>query len=174
MRKNGGHARCLATAAALVVLWAATGAGQPAAVLGPPSAEPPPQSPPPAEPATCPSAETTNDDEPAAEIKPTFQLRGRIHADTVIVNQSSRNRAIIGDLQDATGFRRARLGAQGYVGEQVNWVAEFDFAGGFISFKDVWIGLDDLPIVRRVRVGHLREPFGLEALTSSNYIPFIE
>src|SRR5439155_19333231 len=63
------------------------------------------------------------------ETKPAFQLRGRIHADAVIVNQSTRNRAIIGDVQDATGFRRARLGAQGYVGEQVNWVAEFDFAG---------------------------------------------
>src|SRR5207249_6414590 len=43
----------------------------------------------------------------AAEIKPAFQLRGRIHADAVIVNQSTRNRAIIGDVQDATGFRRA-------------------------------------------------------------------
>ncbi len=116
--------------------------------------------------------ETSSDDE--TEQKPVFQLRGRINADTVIVNQSTRNRAIIGDVEDATGFRRARLGAQGYIGEQVNWVAEFDFAGGIIAFKDVWIGVDELPVVRRVRLGHQREPFSLEGYESSNYFPFVE
>lgn len=113
-------------------------------------------------------------DEEPAETNPTFALRGRIHSDVIIVNQSTRNRAIIGDVQDATGFRRARLGAHGYVGEQLNWVAEFDFAGGSISFKDVFIGLDELPVVRRIRVGHQREPFSLEGQISSNDFSFVE
>src|SRR5262249_33259772 len=75
---------------------------------------------------------------------------------------------------NATGFRRARLGAQGSVGDQVNWVAELDFAGGNISFKDVFVGVSDLPIIRRIRVGHMVEPFSLEGYTSSNYFPFVE
>ncbi len=58
-------------------------------------------------------------------------------------------------------FRRARLGAQGYVGEQVRWVAEFDFAGGSIAFKDVYAAVTNVPIVREVRVGNFCEPFSL-------------
>src|SRR5262249_17874747 len=108
------------------------------------------------------------------ETKPAIKLRGRIHADTILVNQSAKNEAIIGNIQNATGFRRARLGAEGYIGEQVNWVAEFDFAGGNISFKDVWVGIDKLPWLKRVRVGHMIEPFGLEINYNSNYFPFVE
>jgi phosphate-selective porin OprO/OprP len=106
--------------------------------------------------------------------KPAIEVRGRIHTDAILINQSEKNKAILGDVENATGFRRARLGAQGTVGEQVNWVAEFDFAGGDISFKDVFVGVNQLPIVRRVRVGHMIEPFSLEGQTSSNYFPFVE
>jgi phosphate-selective porin OprO/OprP len=106
--------------------------------------------------------------------KPTIELRGRIQADAIFVDQSARNRAILGEIQNATGFRRARLGAQGTVGEHVNWVAEFDFAGGNVSFKDMFIGLADLPIVRQIRVGNFREPFTLEGQTSSNVFTFTE
>src|SRR5262249_34841054 len=67
-----------------------------------------------------------------------------------------------------------RLGAQGTVGDQVNWVAEFDFAGAAISFKDVYVGLKELPLIKRLRVGHMLEPFSLEGHTSSNYFPFVE
>lgn len=108
------------------------------------------------------------------DAKPGIELRGRIQADAIMVNQSEKDKAIIGNVQNATGFRRARLGAQGLVGEQVHWITEFDFAGGDISFKDVFIGLSQLPIVDRVRVGHQVEPFSLEGYTNSNYFPFIE
>jgi phosphate-selective porin OprO and OprP len=108
------------------------------------------------------------------EVKPTINLRGRIQADAIFINQSPKDKAIIGDEQNVTGFRRARLGAEGTVGEQVNWVAEFDFANGAISFKDVFVGIDELPIIRRIRVGHMSEPFSLESLTTSNDLPFLE
>jgi len=111
---------------------------------------------------------------PDDDSKPTISVRGRIHADAIIVNQSTKNQAIVGDVQDATGFRRARLGAEGTVGEHVYWVGEWDFAGGSISFKDVFVGVDKLPIVKRVAVGHFNEPFNLELATSSNFFPFIE
>jgi phosphate-selective porin OprO/OprP len=112
-------------------------------------------------------------DEPEP-VKPVFELRGRIQAEAALVNQSSRNQAIIGTVEDGVGFRRARLGAQGYVGEQVRWVAEFDFAGGNVNFKDVYIAVVELPIVKQVRVGNFCEPFSLEVATSSNYITFVE
>jgi phosphate-selective porin OprO/OprP len=111
---------------------------------------------------------------PREDIKPAIELRGRIQADAILVNQSEKNKEIIGNIQNATGFRRARLGAQGSVGEQVHWIAEFDFAGGEISFKNVFVGLSQLPLIKRVRVGHQVEPFSLEGYTSSNYFPFVE
>src|SRR5215203_1299058 len=43
------------------------------------------------------------------EDRATFNLRGRIHTDAIFVNQSERNKETIGDLENATGFRRARL-----------------------------------------------------------------
>jgi phosphate-selective porin OprO/OprP len=106
--------------------------------------------------------------------KPAIRLRGRIHTDAIEVTQSLRDKMIFGNLQNAVGFRRARLGAEGEVGEQVNWVAEFDFAGGQIEFKDVFIGVSELPLVRRIRVGHMLEPYSLESQTSSNFITFVE
>lgn len=106
--------------------------------------------------------------------KLTFQLRGRIEADAIFPHQSARDKLIIGDLQDAVGFRRARLGAEGKVGEQVHWIAEFDFAGGIVGFRDVYVAVDKLPIVGEVRIGNFREPFSLEGQTSSNYFTFME
>jgi len=111
---------------------------------------------------------------PSDALKPIIELRGRIHADAIFVNQSLKDKAIIGDLQNAVGFQRARLGAQGTVGDQVRWVAEFDFAGGDIVFKDVYVALEELPIIRQIRVGHFPEPFSLEGEISSNGMTFIE
>ncbi len=101
-------------------------------------------------------------------------MRGRIQAEAALVSQSNRDSTIIGPIEDAVGFRRARLGAQGYVGEQVRWVAEFDFAGGNIAFKDVYAAVTNVPIVREVRVGNFCEPFSLDGANSSNSITFVE
>jgi phosphate-selective porin OprO/OprP len=106
--------------------------------------------------------------------KPIFVLRGRIQAEAALVSQSSRDQAILGTIDDGVGFRRARLGAEGTVGEQVRWVAEFDFAGGNVAFKDVYVAATNLPVVRELRVGNFLEPFSLEGATSSNYMPFVE
>jgi phosphate-selective porin OprO and OprP len=111
------------------------------------------------------------DDKP---MKPVIELRGRIQPEAALVSQSARDQAIIGTVPDAVGFRRARLGAQGDVGEQVHWVAEFDFAGGNIDFRDVFLAVDKLPWVGEVRVGNFWEPFSLEGLTSSNYFTLVE
>src|SRR5262249_39063575 len=118
--------------------------------------------------------EKTAAPESETSFVPKARLRGRIQADALMANQSPRDKAIYGDLENAVGFRRARLGAEGKVGEQIVWVSAFDFAGGQIAFKDVYVGADELPLIRRARVGHLLEPFSLEGFTSSNDITFME
>jgi phosphate-selective porin OprO/OprP len=104
----------------------------------------------------------------------TAKLRGRLEADAINMSQTPRNKAIYGDYENVVGFRRARLGAEGTVGDQARYVAEFDFAGGNLKFRDVYGAVDNLPWVREVRVGHFRVPFGLEGQTSSNYFTFNE
>ena len=111
---------------------------------------------------------------PESTPPPTVRIIGRINADAIFVNQSSRNQQTFGIVDNAVGFRRARLGALGEVGESVYWKAEFDFAGGNIAFKDVYVGLKDVPVLRRIQIGHMPEPFSLEGQTSSNDLPFVE
>ena len=114
------------------------------------------------------------DPAPKSPDKVDVRLRGRIDIDADFVRQSARDQAINGTVNDGTGFRRARLGAEGNFGEQISFVAEFDFAGGEIAFKDVYGQVNDLPVVRRVRIGHMKEPFSLEGQTSSNDFAFVE
>lgn len=103
-----------------------------------------------------------------------FQLRfgGRIMADWVFWDGSDAVEASVGTLEDGVEFRRARLFVQGYLYRHVEFKAQYDFAGGDADFKDVYLGLRDLPV--GVRFGHFKEPFGLEELTSSKYTTFME
>ena len=87
----------------------------------PPQAQTPPVAP--TAPAINPLAERLG-------LTPTIELRGRLDVDAVTATQSSASKALLGDLENAYGFRRARLGAQGTVGTSARWVAEADFAGG--------------------------------------------
>lgn len=107
-------------------------------------------------------------------LKSTVELRGRIEADAVVVSQSTSSKALLGDIQNGYGFRRARLGAQGTVEDSARWVAEIDFANGNFRPRDLFVGLTALPGFREFRVGYFREPFSLEGATSSRFITFME
>ncbi|MCB1154654.1 porin, partial [bacterium] len=76
--------------------------------------------------------------------------------------------------EDGAEFRAARLFVSGRLYKHVVFKAEYDFAGGDADFKDVYIGLDDIPFLGEIKVGHFKEPFGLEELTSSRFVTFME
>jgi phosphate-selective porin OprO and OprP len=78
------------------------------------------------------------------------------------------------DVESGTEFRRARISLEGQLYEVVPFKLEYDFAGGEVAFKDVWIGLTGLPGIAAVKVGHMKEPFSLEELTSSKFTTFLE
>ena len=71
-------------------------------------------------------------------------------------------------------FRRVRLFSSGSIYQNVKYKLQLDFSGGDVVFKDVWMELNKLPIKGNLRVGHFKEPFRLEVLTSSKYITFME
>ncbi len=82
---------------------------------------------------------------------------------------------IVGELEDGTEFRRARIYMAGQIYDDIIFKVNYDFAGdGNSEFRDVWIGMKNVPIVGNVKVGHFKEPFGMDRLTSGKYITFME
>ena len=104
-----------------------------------------------------------------------FKLRigGRIHSDFGFFSADKSLTDKIGDIKDGHELRRARLFMSGTIG-RVDYKADYDFGGGDADLKDVFIGLNKLPGLGKLKVGHFKEPFGLEELTSSNNVTFME
>ena len=104
-----------------------------------------------------------------------IMIGGRIMNDWAFMREDSaiRNTTAIGDLIDGTEFRRARLYMAGTIYKDIVFKVQYDFAGGDADFKDVFLGLQ-LTEVGLLKAGHFKEPFGLEQLTSSKYITFME
>ncbi|WP_421622174.1 OprO/OprP family phosphate-selective porin [Alkalilimnicola ehrlichii] len=70
------------------------------------------------------------------------------------------------------GPGRARLGASGTLGGAWGYQIEFDFAGGDVSYNDLKVTYDLGP--GTLQLGQFKVPQGMEELTSSNRISFIE
>jgi len=103
--------------------------------------------------------------------KHSFQPFGRIHTDVAVFDDDKN------DHPDGATFRRVRLGFKGKVDNDINYKAELDFgnkgSSDSVSFKDVYIEYTGLKHAN-IKVGNFRPAYGLEELTSSNYITFIE
>jgi phosphate-selective porin OprO/OprP len=107
--------------------------------------------------------------------KVTARIGGRIQNDWAFGTQDGDLTDEVGDFKNGVEFRRARVYLEGTVGEHSFYKAQYDFAGGDGgAFKDVYMGLQGLPVIGNIRVGQYKEPFSIEELTSSNYITFME
>lgn len=109
-----------------------------------------------------------------------FRLGGRIQNDWAFWEDSESLETAVGALDGGVELRRARLYVSGVLYRHVEFKANYDFAGGDAEAKDVYMGLTDLPVEGpggtslNLRIGHFKEPFSLEELTSSKYITFLE
>lgn len=119
-------------------------------------------------------------------------------ADDAVVN----GKGGIGSFTEGFNFRRARLEVDGWVHEVVDFMVEYDFANQFSSGQpftidpttgavvaarnsdantfgvpaptDVWAGINYIPVIGGVRIGSLKPAIGLDHLTSSRYLDFLE
>ena len=73
-----------------------------------------------------------------------------------------------------TEFRRARIGIGGSLYDRYEFKAQFDFAGKDVDFKDVFLAFNSVPYLGQIKIGHFKEPMGLEVLTSSKDTTFME
>lgn len=110
----------------------------------------------------------------------------------------------IGRQNESVNFRRLRLKSEGTMYENVGWVVQPDFAnaanvsnvpgnppgfpnslnqGGFPvgqtlaivpTLTDCYVTVMKLPNVNNLRIGNFKEPIGLEHMTSSRFLDFME
>lgn len=95
-------------------------------------------------------------------------LDGRIMIDSAMYANSDNQ------LSNGIEIRRARLALNMVLWK--DWASQFDIEyvqDNTIEIKDMWIGYTGLPN-QLIKVGNFKTPFGLETLTSSRYITFME
>jgi phosphate-selective porin OprO/OprP len=110
-----------------------------------------------------------------AQSYPSVQVHGFFQEDSAFFSQDNRSKLTDGNIQNGTGFRRARLMAQGSVAEHTNYWVEMDFASsGHPSFQDVWGEQTNLPFVGAVRVGQYRQPITMTSWTNIKHLEFME
>ena len=102
----------------------------------------------------------------------TVHIRGRMFFDMDWADSDPPN--LPGDeevTENHVGFSAARLGAAGTFYKNGLFKIEFGFESGEASFKDVYLGLDNVG-GGTILFGHYKRPFGLNELTSSRFITF--
>jgi len=105
-----------------------------------------------------------------------FKFGGRIMADYAFFSQNDNLETAFGALKTKNGteIRRARFFLSGTLYKNVVFKWDLGFEGGVIAFKDMYLGLKNIPVIGNIRVGNVKEPLRLEMLTSSKYITFME
>jgi phosphate-selective porin OprO and OprP len=121
--------------------------------------------------------------------KPTAELFGRTFVDTAIFSQDALNKspAGVGEARNGFGFRAARVGVKGSAFNVVEYSSEVDFVspindndgarpiiGDGVAFRDMWMAVNELPLLGTIKVGHFREHFSLDQVTSSRNMSFME
>ncbi len=100
-------------------------------------------------------------------FKPSVKMEGRIMFDFEFLKA--------GDYKlSGNEFRRMRLAAKGSVTEEISYKAEFDFAGGNVNFRDVYLKYKLPKKNGAIFIGSFTEPSSLNNMTSSKYITFFE
>lgn len=123
--------------------------------------------------------------------KMTVNAGGRIHLDTAGFSQDAVDKARYNE-KNGTEFRAARLALYGEGFNVIKYQIEYDFSSvasttsesassttGYttttrLRCKDTYFMITDLPLVQNIQVGHFKEPYSLDELTSDNYITFME
>lgn len=103
----------------------------------------------------------------AKSTKPSVTLGGRIQLDAGSVSEDNV------DHNSGTEMRRARLFAKGTIDKDWGFKLQYDF----VSKGDNTNGIQDAYLdykPLKIRIGHAKEPFSLQNMTSSKYTTFIE
>ena len=77
-------------------------------------------------------------------------------------------------LADHHHFRFVRPNITGKLTKDIDFRFEADFVKQQVRLTDDWVRLSNIPFIKTVRVGHMKEPICMDQFTSSAYITFPE
>lgn len=97
-------------------------------------------------------------------------IAGRIQADAYAIDDDN---SALNAMGNGAQLRRARLGAYGKMFGAWQYKFEVEYAGDKVAIKDAYVqtGLTD---ELKIRAGHFKEFYGIDHLTSDNYVTFME
>jgi len=101
-----------------------------------------------------------------------LEIGGRFLQDWVAWGETDEALGIATD--DGTEVRSAYVSAKGRLGAHLRFKADYDVAGGEVGVKDVYLEVFGIPAVGNVRVGHWVVPVGLDQITSTKNLAFLE
>ena len=102
-----------------------------------------------------------------------FSIGGRVHYDAAFLGHDRQLDSIFGKAADNVEVRRARIGFAGTINDALEYEFEFTF-GEQVEYSDMYFAFLKVPFLEKLTIGHFREPFGMEEMTSSNAIVFME
>lgn len=103
-----------------------------------------------------------------------MKLGGRMQYDAGFFEADPGLEAANGDFDNGTELRRARLEVEATAYERFIFKTQYDFADGDANIKDMYMGIEALPVLGTLRIGQFKEAFSIDELTSSKYDEFIE
>ncbi|MCU7922839.1 MAG: porin [Candidatus Thiodiazotropha sp. (ex Dulcina madagascariensis)] len=96
-----------------------------------------------------------------------LQLGGRVLIDAAVYSEDKNT------LGNGSELRDIRLDLEGRLYADFIYELSIDFSDGETDVKDAWLGYDaNYPW--RYTIGHFKEPFSLEEMTSNKYLTFME
>ena len=103
--------------------------------------------------------------------KPSVKVSGRLQYEADFFDQNDASKARVGNMRNGTDLRRAWIGVSGSY-KQFNYKCNFDLAPSALAFKDVYLGIKELPWLGDMRIGYFKEPSSVEQLTGVHQMWF--
>lgn len=103
-----------------------------------------------------------------------MKFGGRIQQDWAFFSQDKALDDLFFPVHDQSEFRRLRLYNSGTIYQSVQYKFQVNFGDGKVTLSDVYINLKGLPLVGNLKIGHFKEPFSLDMMSSSNDVTFME
>lgn len=103
-----------------------------------------------------------------------LEIHGSLQADWAALSADDGVHAVAGDFDGGSEIRRARIALSGILYDYLDFKTSVDLDRDGSTLRDLWVETGKLGALGNLRLGQFKEPFGLEQLTGSGSLTFLE